>query len=98
MAFLYTQFGSDSAEKTRTLTRSMDSSLTDAIDYYRTNYKDYKERYQSYLEVLFVYKKMLYAFQKWYKNNNAESVSAEKKEKQHTLIILHGSSRTYHLN
>ncbi|MFZ1530494.1 MAG: hypothetical protein WAT19_17200 [Ferruginibacter sp.] len=81
----YIQFGADSAEKTRVLTRSMDSTLSAAIDHYRLNYKDDEKRYQLYLEVLFVYKKMVYAFQKWYKDQNP--ANSERKSKAQTAGI-----------
>ena len=81
MVLGYMQFGADSAEKTRTLTRSMDSTVSAAIDHYRLNYKDDEKRYQSYLDVLFVYKKMVYAFQKWYKDQNPENALHQSKDK-----------------
>ncbi len=82
MVLGYMQFGADSAEKTRTLTRSMDSTLSAAIEHYRLNFKDDEKRYQSYLEVLFVYKKMVYAFQKWYKDQNTDNAAHTRKDKR----------------
>lgn len=80
LVLAYIQFGADSSEKARFLTRSMDSTLSYAIDHYRINYKDDEKRYQSYLEVLFVYKKMVYAFQKWYKDQKKENDEGKTKD------------------